>query len=78
LSNDLILRLDEWQGKAGTVHIALPGSPLSAVEVGMMENNELGALPLAHGKVSLAIKPFEIRTIRIRYDVRSALWASAQ
>jgi alpha-mannosidase len=77
-SNDLILRLFEWQGKAATVRIAAPGSPVSAEEVGMMETDSLGALPLAAGSISLDIKPYQIRTIRVHYADAAQLWAAAQ
>lgn len=75
-SNDLILRLFEWQGKAATVRITAPGKPVSAEEVGMMEQEGLGALPLSGGKISLDIKPYQIRTIRVHYADAAQLWTA--
>jgi alpha-mannosidase len=77
-SNDLILRLFEWQGKAATVRIMAPGVPVSAEEVGMMEQEGLGALPLSDGKISLDIKPYQIRTIRVHYADTAQLWAATK
>jgi alpha-mannosidase len=76
-SNDLILRFFEWQGKAATVHITAPGSPAGAEEVGMMENDSFGALPLAAGSISLAIKPYQIRTICVHYAGAAQVWTAA-
>ena len=74
-SHDLVLRLYEWQGNAADVSITLPGKPERAEEVGMMEDKAIGTLPLADGKVSLSIKPYEIRTVRVHYADDAGLWA---
>jgi alpha-mannosidase len=73
-SDDLVLRVFEWQGKTATVGIILPGKPVSAVETGMMEDKDLGPLPMAEGKVSLVIQPYQIRTIRVHYAREAASW----
>jgi alpha-mannosidase len=77
-SHDLVLRLFEWQGKAATVNLTLPGKPESAEEVGMMEDKGIGAIPLSDGKLSLSIKPYEIRTVRVHYADSARLWAAAR
>ncbi len=75
-SHDLVLRFFEWKGQAGRVTITLPGIPASAEEVGMMEDKVIGTLPLADGRVSLSIKPYEIRTVRVHYSDTNGLSAS--
>jgi alpha-mannosidase len=73
-SHDLVLRLFEWQGKSNDVSITLPGKPECAEEVGMIEDKVLGAIPLNDGKLSLSIKPYEIRTLRVHYEGSAELW----
>jgi len=73
-SHDLVLRLFEWQGKSNDVSITLPGKPECAEEVGMIEDKVLGAIPLNDGKLSLSIKPYEIRTLRVHYEGSADLW----
>ncbi len=74
-SHDLVLRLFEWQGKSGDVSITLPGKPERAEEVGMMEDKGIGDVPLANGKLTFSIKPYEIRTVRVHYADSAGLWA---
>ena len=66
--DDLILRLYEWKGAATTARITLPGRPVSVREVNLMEDAVNAPAPaLKDGVVSLAVGPYQIRTIRIHY-----------
>ncbi|SNT35673.1 alpha-mannosidase [Granulicella rosea] len=65
--NNLVIRFYESQGQSTTAVLTVPGKALGAEEVGMMEQAGIGALPMAGGKVTIAVKPYEIRTIRVRY-----------
>lgn len=75
-SNSLILRFYEWQGKPSTVHIVLPGAPVSAELVGMMEDDTHGSEQLQSNLLTTRVKPYEIQTIRVDYGNRATnrLW----
>jgi alpha-mannosidase len=65
-SRDVIARL--YESKRTAVRCALSTSlPLrSAVATDMLENN-LRPLPVRDGRIELAFRPFEIKTVRLRF-----------
>lgn len=73
-SNDLILRLFEWEGKASAVEVSVPGRPVAGAEAGMMEDTSLGVLPMVAGHVLLNVKPYAIHTVKISYGKDSSVW----
>jgi alpha-mannosidase len=64
----LILRFYEWAGKESDVKIVLPASAQSASETDLMER-PIGDLALQSGAVTVHTKPYEIKTIRVRFAV---------
>jgi len=64
--NALIFRFYEWAGKDGDVSIQLPGGAQSASETDLMEKPS-GSLPLRDGKVIVPTKPYEIKTIQVKF-----------
>lgn len=68
----LILRLYEWRGKESDVEITVPGGVQSAHEMSLMEKPEGANLLVLPGhKLSLHVRPYEIKTIRVNYPRRS-------
>jgi alpha-mannosidase len=65
--NALILRFYEWAGKQGDVDIQLPPGATSASETDLMER-PLGDLPVSKGEVKVPTKPYEIKTIKVRFS----------
>jgi len=63
----LLLRFYEWAGKNGNVTVTVPGGASSATATDLMEKAEGGALPAADNKVTFAVHPFSIETIRVDY-----------
>ncbi len=63
----LVLRLYEANGKAGTAAVSFLRSPRSAVATDLLEN-EGEALDLKDGRLELAFRAFEIRTVKVRFD----------
>jgi len=63
----LIFRFYEWAGKDGDVNIQLPGGAQSASETDLMEKPS-GSLPLKDGKVIVPTKPYEIKTIQVKFS----------
>jgi alpha-mannosidase len=62
----LILRYYEWAGKEGDVKLHLPAGAQAASETDLMER-PLGELPVKDGAVTVHTKPYEIKTILIRF-----------
>jgi alpha-mannosidase len=62
----LILRFYEWAGKESDVKIVLPGGAQSASENDLMER-PIGDLAVPGGVVAVHTKPYEIKTIRVRF-----------
>lgn len=60
----LVLRLAEYRGRAGKVVVSLPEGVKTAARVNLLER-EGQALNLRGGKVTLALRPWEIATVRI-------------
>jgi len=67
----MILRFYEWAGKESDVKLQLPAGAQAASETDLMER-PVGELPLQNNIVSVHTKPYEIKTLRIRFATRSA------
>jgi alpha-mannosidase len=65
--NALIVRFYEWAGKQGDVDIQLPTGAASASETDLMER-PTGNLPVSNGEVKVPTKPYEIKTIKVRFS----------
>jgi len=63
-SEDLVVRFTERHGTAPAVNLKVEGGWKKAAEVNLLEK-EPAPLPCADGKVTLAVKPFEIRTVKL-------------
>lgn len=64
--DSLILRFYEWAGKESDVKIVLPVGAQSASETDLMER-PVGDLGVPGGVVAVHTKPYEIKTIRVRF-----------
>jgi alpha-mannosidase len=62
----LILRFYEWAGKESDVKIVLPVGAQSASETDLIER-PIGDLAVPGGVVAVHTKPYEIKTIRVRF-----------
>jgi alpha-mannosidase len=67
----LILRFYEWAGKETDVKLQLPAGAETASETDLMEKS-LAKLSIESGSVTIHTKPYEIKTIRIQFAVRSS------
>ena len=64
----LILRFYEWAGQDTDVTITLPPGVQTAQHADLMER-PLGELPNQAGVVSVHAKPYEIKTVKIRFTL---------
>ena len=64
--NELILRYYEWAGKESVVKLQLPPGAKAAAETDLMERS-IGSIPVKDGAVTLHTKPYEIKTVKVRY-----------
>jgi alpha-mannosidase len=64
--NELVLRFYEWAGKEGDVKLQIPPGAESASETNLMESST-GTLLLQNGFVVLHTKPYEIKTLKVRF-----------
>lgn len=62
----LIVRFYEWAGKEGDVRLQLPPGAELASETDLMER-PIGDIPVQTGAVTIRTKPFEIKTVKVRY-----------
>jgi alpha-mannosidase len=62
----LVFRFYEWAGKESDVKIVVPVGAQSASETDLMER-PIGELALESGVVTVHTKPYEIKTIRVRF-----------
>jgi len=69
--NSLILRFYEWAGKESDVTLQLPRGAQSAEETDLMER-PVGSLPMHAGAVTVQTRPYEIKTIKVRFAVETA------
>jgi alpha-mannosidase len=65
-NNGLVVRFYEWAGKSGDVQLRLPPGAQSATETDLMEKR-IGDLSLQNNAVTVATKPYEIKTIEVQY-----------
>jgi alpha-mannosidase len=68
--NGLLLRFYEWAGKDGDVSVRVPSGAASATATNLMEKPEGSALAMTDGKVTFAVHPFSIETIRVDYPLK--------
>src|SRR5580698_10470693 len=69
--NSLILRFYEWAGKESDVTLQLPRGAQSAEETDHMER-PIGSLSTHAGTVTVQTKPYEIKTIKVRFAAETA------
>jgi len=67
----LIVRFYEWAGKETDVKLQLPAGAETASETDLMERS-LAKLSIESGSVTVPTKPYEIKTIRIQFAVKSS------
>jgi alpha-mannosidase len=65
----LVLRFYEWAGKASTAKLLLPEGATRAVETNLMEK-EQGPLAIEQGSVSMPVKPYEIKALKVTFAPR--------
>ena len=70
-SDALIFRMYEWAGTAAEVKLHIPPGATGATETNLMEKPEGAALNLSGDTISVAIKPYEILTIRATYPTHT-------
>jgi alpha-mannosidase len=73
----LILRFYEWAGKEGDVNIQLPPGAQSASDADLMERS-IGELALHNGAVSVHTKPYEIKTVKVRFAKMAPVAAKSE
>jgi alpha-mannosidase len=66
----LILRFYEWAGKEADVKLRLPAGASMVSETDLMER-PTAEFPLKDGSVTVHTKPYEIKTIRVRFATKS-------
>jgi alpha-mannosidase len=66
----LILRFYEWAGKETDVRLRLPAGALNASETDLMER-PTAELSLRDGGTTIHVKPYEIKTLRIHFAIKS-------
>jgi alpha-mannosidase len=64
----LILRFFEWAGKDTEVQIQLPPGAQSAHDANLMEH-PFANLAVKNGLVAVHAKPYEIKTVKVRFDL---------
>ena len=72
--NSLILRFYEWAGKTGDAVFQLPAGAQSASETDLMER-PTGNAALNNSELRVATKPYEIKTVKIKFSERAPVWA---
>jgi alpha-mannosidase len=65
-NDGMVLRFYEWAGKEGDVTVQLPPSAKSASETDLMER-ATGALVIQNGSTTIHTKPYEIKTLKVRF-----------
>jgi alpha-mannosidase len=69
--NGLVLRFYEWAGKESDVTLRLPAGALEVSETDLMERR-VGTLSLQDGCVTVHTKPYEIKTVAVRFATKSS------
>ena len=62
----LVLRFYEWAGKESDIKLLLPAGASSVAETDLMER-PVADVALQEGTVTVHTRPFEIKTLRIRF-----------
>ncbi len=62
----LVFRFFEWAGRAAQVRLHLPAGATQAWETNLMEAPDR-ELPIAAGMVTLPTKPYEIKTVKVKF-----------
>ena len=65
-SGGLLVRIWEAHGQSTTARVKLPVTPVGVTEVDLLED-EVGPAQVDHGELVVAIKPYEIRTFKVRW-----------
>ena len=60
-SNDLLLRMYEWEGRPATVKLSLPNGTTAGSATDLMEADDASAAPTS-------IAPYEIKTMRLKVN----------
>ncbi|MGA8036883.1 MAG: glycoside hydrolase family 38 C-terminal domain-containing protein [Candidatus Acidiferrales bacterium] len=68
--DELLLRFYEWAGQDGNLSVTVPSGATSATATNLMEKPEGSALAVTDGKVTFAVHPFSIETIRVEYPAK--------
>jgi alpha-mannosidase len=77
-SHALVLHLYEWAGQAGEVSITVPPGFTNASQTNLMEDSDGPALPVENGKISVAIRPYQIVVIKVNYPEAGAAGGGAK
>jgi alpha-mannosidase len=64
----LVFRFYEWAGKETDAKVQLPPGSLAAQETDLMEG-PMGELSIQDGVVQVHTKPYEIRTVKVRFGL---------
>jgi alpha-mannosidase len=75
--NALVVRFYEWAGKDGEATIQLPPGAESAAETDLMEK-PMANISIHNGGVTLHTKPYEIKTIKVRFSSLPQMAATAK
>lgn len=69
--NSLLFRFFEWAGKSGDVQITVPPGAVEARLTNLMEQAEVGALPIqGANQITVPVHPYEIVSVRVNYPVK--------
>ncbi|MBI3477410.1 MAG: alpha-mannosidase [Acidobacteria bacterium] len=66
----VILRFYEWAGKEADVRVQLPPGAMSASETNLIEQS-IGNLAVTNGSVTVHTKPYEIKTVAVKFASES-------
>jgi alpha-mannosidase len=66
----MILRFYEWAGNEGDITLTLPAGAQSAAETNLIEQS-IGDLPLTKNAITVHTKPYEIKTVAVRFAAGS-------
>ncbi len=61
----LELRIYEAEGRPAAAEVELPSGVMGVAETNLL-GNPLGPLPMKNGRLRLSLRPFEIKTLRLR------------
>lgn len=66
-SNALVFHMYEWEGKSGNVELMVPKGATGAVETNLLEQPEGAALTVNADRITVPIRPYEIKAVRVNY-----------